>query len=144
MPRLRDDDPFQHPALLAKDIATIDRLSGGRVELGIGAGWDFSGHYYSVKGLEALPRCSQQPPPILLGAAGPRMLDLAGQSADIVGLQSRMGGDARIGPEAVADLAAPSLDSSTCNGRLSPHPRTDSWHHSSCVLKTPILLTFSS
>ena len=39
-------NPFQHPALLAKDIATIDRLSGGRVELGIGAGWDFSGHYY--------------------------------------------------------------------------------------------------
>ena len=32
-------NPFQHPALLAKDIATIDRLSGGRAELGIGAGW---------------------------------------------------------------------------------------------------------
>ena len=30
---------LQHPALLAKDIATIDRLSGGRAELGIGASW---------------------------------------------------------------------------------------------------------
>jgi probable F420-dependent oxidoreductase len=141
-------NPLQHPALLAKEIATIDRLSGGRVELGIGAGWlvddyavlgvdfepgsarvarlsealevirdyfttdsvDFAGSYYRVNHMEALPRCVQEPnPPILVGANSPRMLDLAGRRADIVGVQARRVGG-RSGPDAVADLTAASIE----------------------------------
>jgi probable F420-dependent oxidoreductase len=30
---------FRHPAVLAKELATLDVFSGGRVEVGIGAGW---------------------------------------------------------------------------------------------------------
>ncbi|AMY20994.1 LLM class F420-dependent oxidoreductase [Rhodococcus kroppenstedtii] len=30
---------FRHPAVLAKDATTIDQISGGRLEFGIGAGW---------------------------------------------------------------------------------------------------------
>ncbi len=33
------DNDFRHPAVLAKDVATMDVLTDGRVELGIGAGW---------------------------------------------------------------------------------------------------------
>src|SRR5690606_3572532 len=33
------DNDFRHPSLLANEIATLDLLSDGRVEWGMGAGW---------------------------------------------------------------------------------------------------------
>lgn len=140
-------NPLQHPALLAKEMATIDRLSDGRVELGIGAGWltddytaleidfepaptriaklaealtiirdyftrdtvDFAGDHYRVNNMEALPKCVQQPnPPILVGAGSPRMLELAGRRADIVGLQARSL-SSPVGRDAVTDLTSTSI-----------------------------------
>src|SRR6478736_10317423 len=33
------DCDFRHPAVLARELASIDALSGGRLEVGLGAGW---------------------------------------------------------------------------------------------------------
>ena len=41
---------FRHPAIIAKTAATIDEMSGGRLELGIGTGWMASEH--EVLGME--------------------------------------------------------------------------------------------
>lgn len=35
---------FRHPSLLAKAVVTADHISGGRVELGLGAGWNEAEH----------------------------------------------------------------------------------------------------
>lgn len=34
------NNDLRHPAVLAQELATIDQLSGGRLEIGIGAGWN--------------------------------------------------------------------------------------------------------
>ena len=50
------DNDYKHPVVLAKELATIDLLSDGRVEIGIGAGWmrtdyDRSGIPYDPPGV---------------------------------------------------------------------------------------------
>ena len=50
------DNDYKHPVVFAKEIATLDVLSNGRVELGIGAGWmksdyDQSGIPYDTPGV---------------------------------------------------------------------------------------------
>ena len=37
-------NPYRHPAVLANMVATLDNLSGGRVVLGLGSGWQKNEH----------------------------------------------------------------------------------------------------
>jgi probable F420-dependent oxidoreductase len=73
----------------------IDRLAEALQVIAmffVGRPVTFSGRYYRLDGLEALPRCVQDPrPPVLVGGGGPRMLALAGSVADIVGVHARLG-----------------------------------------------------
>ncbi|MGB8860902.1 MAG: TIGR03621 family F420-dependent LLM class oxidoreductase [Ilumatobacteraceae bacterium] len=50
------DNDYKHPVVLAKELATMDLLSDGRVEIGLGAGWMISdyeqlGIHYDTPGV---------------------------------------------------------------------------------------------
>src|SRR5680860_1553238 len=74
---------FRHPSALAKIVVTADHISGGRVELGLGAGW-FEREHYSIESLNALPKPVQQPhPPLIVGGSGKKgSVELAARWAD--------------------------------------------------------------
>lgn len=83
---------FRHPVLLHKATATLDRLSGGRVEVGIGAGW-MSADYESA-GIPMLPAGARidrldEALQVLTGLFGPAPLTFRGahyQVTDLDGL----------------------------------------------------------
>ena len=53
--------PYRHPLLTAKMIATLDNLSGGRVDLGIGVGWmreEFEALGQPAEGRHRAPRAA--------------------------------------------------------------------------------------
>jgi alkanesulfonate monooxygenase SsuD/methylene tetrahydromethanopterin reductase-like flavin-dependent oxidoreductase (luciferase family) len=103
---------FHNPAMIAKKAATLEEVSGGRLILGLGAGWneseyaafgypydhrasrfeeaftiirrllsgeelDFRGDYYTLDDCLILPPGPRpQGPPLMIGSAGERMLDI--------------------------------------------------------------------
>ena len=83
------DNDYRHPVMLAKEAATLDLLSGGRLELGMGAGWlrseyDRAGMTFDAAGVrigrleEALK--------IIKGLWAPEPLSFTGQHYQIHGL----------------------------------------------------------
>ncbi|GMU79437.1 MAG: LLM class F420-dependent oxidoreductase [Acidimicrobiia bacterium] len=89
---------FRNPVVLAQEVATLDELSQGRMELGIGAGWRRADYDALGVVFDAAPtridrlaaalvelRGALRPGlPIMVGGGGRRILTLAAQHADIV------------------------------------------------------------
>ncbi len=137
---------FRNPVLFAKEAATIDLLSDGRMLLGLGAGWSkddyaiagieqanaatrierlgeavqimrglwgaepfsFSGAHYSVAEVNAMPKPISNIP-ILIGGGGRKLLTLAAQQADIVGINPQIVARS-INPRSMATAAADVVD----------------------------------
>jgi probable F420-dependent oxidoreductase len=101
------------PALLARDLATVDWATGGRLEIGLGTGYvehDFIGsgipfptgkqrvellteHVRTIR--ESLsspdyaPAPAQTPPPILVAGIGDKLLSMAAQNVDIIAIAAQ-------------------------------------------------------
>jgi probable F420-dependent oxidoreductase len=104
---------FHNPTLLARDVATTDQLTGGRLEVGLGAGhrkeefaatgipWrplaerighleitlDEMSRLFADEAHEPKP-VTRPRPPLFIGGNSDRMLTLAARHADILGLSS--------------------------------------------------------
>jgi len=143
---------YHHPIILAKEAATMDYLSGGRLEFGIGAGWikneyeavnlpfdefpqrferfaefvhaykafmageplEIAGDFIRWSGFSGTPSPAQKPyPPLMIGGGSKKILQFAGQEADIVSLNfnNRAG---MLGPDGMnsglADATAKKVD----------------------------------
>lgn len=76
------DNDYKHPVVLAKELATMDVLSEGRIEIGLGAGWMISD--YEQSGIEYDPpgvRVSRMLEgfEVIKGALGPDPFSFAGE-----------------------------------------------------------------
>jgi probable F420-dependent oxidoreductase len=81
---------FRHPAVLYKEAATLDLLSDGRFELGIGAGWlkseyEMSGIPFDPSGVRVARM--EEAVRVVKGLAAEGPLDFAGEHYRIAGLE---------------------------------------------------------
>ena len=122
------DVGFWNPGLLARDVATLDQISAGRVEVGLGAGHmpqeheavglPFPPYRERLDALDAfatdlaarladpdfVPRPRQSPVPLILAAMSPRGLEVAAKHGETVALSGLL--QAKDAPAATFVLAS--------------------------------------
>ena len=83
---------YRHPVVLAKELATLDRISNGRLEIGLGAGWMTTD--YEQAGIPKdrpgvrIERLAEAVS-VLEGCFGDGPFDFAGQHYTVTGLDGR-------------------------------------------------------
>jgi probable F420-dependent oxidoreductase len=86
------DNDYKHPVVLAKELATVDVLSGGRVEVGLGAGWmksdyDQSGIPMDAPGVRVSRM--EEGIAVLKGCFGPGPFSFSGEHYEITGYDAK-------------------------------------------------------
>ena len=83
---------YRHPAVLAKELASLDQISGGRLEIGIGAGWMASDYEQAGIGFDRpgvrIERLDEAVT-VLEGCFGEGLFDFEGEHYKIAGLDSQ-------------------------------------------------------
>ena len=83
---------YRHPAVLAKELASLDQISGGRLEIGIGAGWMASDYEQAGIGFDRpgvrIERLDEAVT-VLEGCFGEALFDFEGDHYRIAGLDSQ-------------------------------------------------------
>ncbi|HUR48113.1 MAG TPA: TIGR03621 family F420-dependent LLM class oxidoreductase [Acidimicrobiales bacterium] len=131
------DNDYRHPVVIAREMATLDLATEGRVEFGLGAGWmktdydesgipydeprvrvdrfeeglkivrdlwrdgraDLDGQHYKITAAQGHPRPhTPGGPPLVIGGGGKRVLSIAAQHADIIGINPNLKAG-YVGPE---------------------------------------------
>ena len=167
---------YRHPVTLAKEMATLDQISEGRCEFGLGAGWmrtdyeqsgmtydrpglridrlleslaiikgcwapgpfDFAGEHYTITGYDGHPKpWTESGPPIIIGGGGPRMLGVAAEHADIVGVTANLRAG-EVGVDAIADSMPSAYDRKVARLRECAGTRIDDLEISSLTMNTTI------
>ena len=111
--------PYRHPLHLAKELASLDQLSGGRLTIGVGSGWleaefDALGVPYAVRGAR-----TDEAIDCLRACWGPQPVTFKGPSVEFADLKV-VPGPAHDIPIWVGGRAAPALRRAVAKG--------DGWH----------------
>jgi probable F420-dependent oxidoreductase len=86
------NNDLRHPAVLAQELASLDILSGGRLEIGLGAGWNLD--EYRAAGLrydrfEVRHERMAEALHVLKGLFADRAFDFAGKHYEMVAMDGR-------------------------------------------------------